>query len=252
LKNFEAFLLEVEPLFEARETVFICQKLLLCIGFVPKENYNVTALLELKTNWQHLGYRSVFIYEDQWLYKSDIVKNRILVLLGKGKTIFGRKTTVQKIDAVKARQFFDQYHLQGFVAARSYLGLLYQHNIVAVASFSGGRNMRQKATHYRSYELLRFASIDSTVVVGGLSKLLKHFVAKRQPNDIMTYTDSAWGLGASFETIGFCFVENTKAIENYLDSKTMQRYHKINANSGIAVEKIYLLPSQKWILALTK
>jgi hypothetical protein len=45
---------------------------------------------------------------------------------------------------------------------------------------------------FRSYELLRFASLQGYVVVGGMDKLMKAFMHENQPDDIMSYADKDW------------------------------------------------------------
>jgi hypothetical protein len=75
--------------------------------------------------------------------------------------------------------------------------------LVAVATFSAGRKMKNKPEYYRSYELIRFANKIGFRVVGGLSKLIKGFLNEREVGDIMTYVDRTWSRGKGFEKIGF-------------------------------------------------
>ena len=72
--------------------------------------------------------------------------------------------------------------------------------LVAVATFSNARKMKDGT---RSYEWIRYASLEGTRVVGGMGKLLEAFAREIQPDDVMTYVDAAVSDGASYTELGF-------------------------------------------------
>ena len=51
--------------------------------------------------------------------------------------------------------------------------------------------------------MLRFCNKLNTSVVGGASKLLKHFIKEIEPNEIISYSDRRWGSGNMYEQLGF-------------------------------------------------
>ena len=73
-------------------------------------------------------------------------------------------------------------------------------SLVAVASFSEGRTMRDGT---RSFEWIRFASLRGLRVIGGMGKLLDAFVQEHKPDDVMTYVDAAESDGSAYKELGF-------------------------------------------------
>ena len=73
-------------------------------------------------------------------------------------------------------------------------------SLVAVASFSAGRTMRDGT---RSFEWIRFASLRGLRVIGGMGKLLDSFVQEHSPDDVMTYVDASDSDGSAYMELGF-------------------------------------------------
>ena len=84
--------------------------------------------------------------------------------------------------------------------------------------------MKSKGSHYTSAELVRFASKDGCTVTGGLSKLIKHFLILKKPNDLMSYADRDWSLGKGYDQLGFQLTSTTTPAYVYVDEKTKLRY----------------------------
>ena len=53
------------------------------------------------------------------------------------------------------------------------------------------------------YELLRFCPKLDTTVIGGASRLLKHFIKTMQPKEIISYSDRRWSDGNLYRKLGF-------------------------------------------------
>jgi hypothetical protein len=107
---------------------------------------------------------------------------------------------------------------EGFVFDQSADELL-----VAVATFSNARIFEQDGAPFRSHELIRFASLAGTNVVGALDKLLNAFIREKSPDDIMTYADLEWSDGRSYRRLGFEKRGNIPPREAYVDLSTMLR-----------------------------
>ena len=152
----------------------------------------------------------IHIYEDDWLYKQDIVKSRILNLLGKSNKIYARKCEIKEIiDNKIIRDFLEKNHIQGFVGSKIKIGLFYNEELVSLMIFGAQRkSMGQKAKD-GSYELLRFCNKLNTNVIGGASRLFKYFVEKYIPDEVISYADRSWSQGNLYEKLGFNLVHKT-------------------------------------------
>lgn len=133
------------------------------------------------------------IYEDEWSYKQDIVKSRILNLLKKSNRIFARKCIIKKIDFGIVKKFLNINHLQGSINSSINFGLYYNNELVSVMTFGKprkaiGRNNSSKG----DYELYRFCNKLNTTVVGGASKLFKHFIKNYTFNNVYSYSSLEW------------------------------------------------------------
>lgn len=168
----------------------------------------------------------VFIFEDEWNNKKEIVKSRILNLLNYSNKIWARKCEIKEIDNNNlVKNFLEKNHIQGYVGSKVKLGLFYNNELVSIMTFGNLRkNMGHKSIE-GSWELLRFCNKLNTSVVGGSSKLLKYFLKKYNPNNLISYADRRWSNGNMYEQIGFTKIGNT--IPNYfyiVDNKREARF----------------------------
>jgi len=152
------------------------------------------------------GIQLIHIYEDDWLYKQEIVKSMILNKLSKNSNkIYARKTEIKEItDNKLIRRFLDANHIQGFVGSKVKIGLFYDNELISLMTFGNRRvAMGKKETNEDEYELLRFCNKINTNVIGGASKLFKYFVKNYNPNEITTYADRSHSQGNLYEILGF-------------------------------------------------
>ena len=151
----------------------------------------------------------IHLHEDVWYQKPMIVRCRLLAQLGRNsRRIFARTTTARRIDATQAMEFLQQHHLWGATRAKYYYGLFSKrgNQLEAVATFSNRRKVLRDSRPHRSHELLRLCSQRDSVVVGGISKLLKSFCRDQRPDDIVTVVDRNWGTGSGWHSVGFSTV----------------------------------------------
>lgn len=167
------------------------------------------------------------IHEDLWLTKQPIVQSRICATLGLSKRIYARETSVQKINKTVLLSFLQQNHLNIPVSAKHKYGLFYNDELVAVALFSKSCPVHRKGKVYRSHELIRFCNKNFTTVVGGLSKLIQHFIKEQHPEDIVSYVDLDWTnqKNNSFTQLGFQLADSLPPHQFIVDKKDMVRYH---------------------------
>lgn len=181
-------------------------------------------LLSLQVAYQQKGILVVHLWEDVWMTKRTQVLSRIHSFCGQNKSLHGRKAKILEVDTAQAKTFLETHHLQGYIKTKYSFGLMFDGELAAVACFAASRPMKSKGEHYKSAELVRFATKAGITIVGGLGKLVKHFLQQVSVNDLMTYADRDWSLGKGYDKLGFHFSGTTEATIFYVDSKTSTRY----------------------------
>lgn len=180
----------------------------------------------------------IHIFEDEWLYKKEIVLSRLKHILGKSENkLFARKCIIKEIDSNVKDDFLNKTHIQGTDKSSIRLGAFINNDLVGVMTFSKLR----KALGYinnssEEYELVRFSS---NSVIGLASKLLNYFIKNYKPIKIITYADRRWtpiNSHSMYNKIGFKFINETKP--NYWYSKKGKtREHRFNYRKDILVSK---------------
>lgn len=184
------------------------------------------------------GIHLIHIWEDDWIYKQDIVKSMILNKIGKTPNkIFGRKTEIKEVtDSKLVRGFLDKNHLQGFVGGKVKLGLFFDNDLVSLMTFGKRRvAMGNKSTNENEYELLRFCNKLNTNVIGGASKLFKYFINNYNPNEITTYADRSHSNGKLYETLGFKSQGKTQPNYHYIIGGV--RKYRFNFRKDVLVKE---------------
>ena len=174
------------------------------------------------------GIRLIQIFEDEWEHKREIVKSRLSNILGVNTNkIYGRLCIVREITHVEEREFLDENHIQGYTRSSIKLGLYFENTLVSVMSFSRpnlSRGIRDaKPTEW---ELLRFASLKGTNVLGAAGKLFKYFRNTYLPTKVISYSDKRWSVGGLYETIGFTTNGDTPINYWYINLKNVKRLHR--------------------------
>lgn len=183
----------------------------------------------------------VHLWEDLWITKPDIVKSRIYSLFGLSHRIYARLTKVVKITKPELLTFLRQNHLNEPANGKFKYGLLFENQLVAVAVFSASCPVHRGNEVYKSHQLIRFCNKNGVTIVGGLSKLIKHFIKEQSPEDIMTYADLDWSDGKGYLKIGFKrigelppqkFSINEALVRNYKEEKPV--LNRMCENQGSA------------------
>lgn len=158
------------------------------------------------------------IWEDDWLYKREIIKSMILNKLGKSNfKIYARKCEIKTItDNDIIREFLNNNHIQGFTGSKIKLGLYFNDELVSLMTFKKTNN---------NYELNRFCSKLNTNIIGSFSKLLSHFKRNYTFKNIYTFADLSYSNGNIYEKF-FILDKTLKPDYKYIvDGK---RIHKFN------------------------
>lgn len=186
------------------------------------------------------GIQLIHIYEDEWIYKQDIVKSMILNKLGKtGNKIFARKCEIKKIiDNKLIKTFLEDNHIQGFVGSKIKIGLFYENELVSLMTFGENRKNLGLKSKNNNFELLRFCNKLNYNIVGGASKLFKYFILNYNPKQVITYADRSYSQGKLYQNLGFYFLGKTQPNYNYYDFNCI-KYNRFNYRKDVLVKLGY-------------
>ena len=152
------------------------------------------------------------VFEDEWRDKQEIVRSMIATRLGvNSRKIAARKCCIVELPSSKKKCFFETNHLDGNTPSKKSWGLQINDKIVAAVSV---RKPIHKA-QADAWEIARLCSKRNTVIVGGISKLLKHVSEQAQASGIhriISYLDTRFGgTGKWYEHNGFVLKKQTDA-----------------------------------------
>lgn len=186
--------------------------------------YHLTKTNECKKH----GIKLLHIFEDEWIYKKDIVKNRISHILGVNMTkkINGRDCVIKEIDSRLKNDFLTKYHIQGIDISKINLGGFYNDELVAVMTFSRGNISKGSKVIEGVWELNRFCTNYNYHIPGIAGKLLKYFQRNYKWNKIFSYADLRWSDGNLYKALNFNLDYYTQP--NYWYIKGYNRIHRFN------------------------
>lgn len=191
------------------------------------KNYHINKLIALES----LGYKVIQIFEDEWLFKTNIVKNKILHILGYNNLpkIYARKCTIKKINNNISNPFLELTHIQGSINASFCYGAYYNDKLVSVMTFSPLRlNMGNRIKKDGEFEMIRFSTSNEYRVIGIAGKLLSSFIKEKMPIKIYSYADKRYTNKNNnvYEKNGFKPMGDTQP--NYWYVKKYKREYRFN------------------------
>ena len=173
------------------------------------------------------------IFGSEWTHNRLVIQSMIRNVLGKNEyVIYARKTNIKEVSAVDAKEFLNSNHRQGNANSPIRLGLYDENNtLVSLMTFGKMRNTIGTGKEELSdcFELVRFCSRLNTSVVGGASKLFKHFIKTYQPNRVRSFSDRAHTRGTLYSNLGFQEVRRSDPGYVWVDTRTDIAYNRINA-----------------------
>ena len=154
--------------------------------------------------------RLIHIWQDDWKYKRNIVENliRSKLKMSCSKHIYARNTTIKPVDSKLANKFMENNHIQGKSGGSVRYGLFHEGCLVALLIMKRTKEMGV-------YNLVRYAT--SNTIVGGFSKLLKHFKKNHEWKKIITFADWDISDGDLYKKTGFTFEHITDPPLQYVD-----------------------------------
>jgi hypothetical protein len=213
---------------------------------------------KIKTiNGNEKGVNILHIYEDEWKYKSDIIKSKLKNLFGlnSDNKIYARKCIINVIDPYIKNKFLNKNHIQGEDKSTISLGAYYNNELVAVMTFDNKRSFNKEKNHNDNiYELKRFASKLNTNVIGIGSKLFKYFKSNYNVIKIVSFLDLRFSIIDKKNIYDILEFKKTKTIKpdyQYLNFKIFKnkRLHKFGYGKSslkIKFPDIYSNDKTEW------
>lgn len=192
-----------------------------------KYHLNKTFLMNSK------DYHLIHIFEDEWELKKDIVKNKLIHILGNNnlEKIYARKCVIKKINKEEKDVFLNKNHIQGTDNSSVFLGAFFNNNLISVMTFDNKRSMSKRKNDDNSYELSRFATDINYRIIGIASKMLNYFIKKYNPKNIISFADRRWTLDKNnnlYTKLGFELKNILRPDYSYYNTKIdiYKRFHK--------------------------
>lgn len=205
-------------------------------GDPHEPNYHLTKTQLADDN----GYRCIHVFDwDDSLAIFNLLKSKT--------RIYARKCSLLRIDRATAELFTAKYHLQGSCRGQNIAyGLYYKGELVQLMSFGKPRYNKNY-----DFELLRLCTQTGIEVVGGPSRLFKHFLKDNPGKSVLSYCDYAKFNGKVYEAIGMKLSHMTPPAkvwskdseyitDNYLRQRGYDQIFKANYGKGTSNEQLML------------
>lgn len=187
----------------------------------------------------------MYVWEDDWKYKKDIVKSQIRHKLKMSKSIYARKcNVVYNVSAAERRIFLDTNHIQGFTNSSISYGLELDGTLVALMTFTIDQNGH--------FTINRFCNILNHHVIGGFSKLLKQFERDNPTREIRSQSHNDWYDGSMYKNNGFELLRVNPPSYWYLNNARVKngggkgvREHRSAYTKDAIIRKFELDPGMK-------
>jgi very-short-patch-repair endonuclease len=180
------------------------------------------------------GVRCIHIFEDEWTFKKEIVKNRLRHILGASTAprIYARKCECKLISYEEKSDLLTNHHIQGNDISRHNVGAYYEGELVSVMTFAKPRIALGYSGNNSFMELSRFCTDPQYHVIGIAGKLLKFSIKNLNLDTIISYADLRYTDPSSsvYSKLGFNHISTTSP--NYFWCKNNKRHHRFNFMKG--------------------
>jgi hypothetical protein len=229
---------------QAHDKVWIWPEKKLVFRYWPAESFLLSEVLESKR--EYADFLVLHCWADVWFHRKPVVLSRLTSLLGKSKRVFARKTLFERSTASNLSDFMSLNHLHPTPPQRHNFALSLSGQTLAMASFSRPKKMLKNGKIVRSYEMIRFANVLNTNVIGGLSKLIEGFCRLYQPDDLVCYADRDWSDGRGYLALGFKELGQKPPQFFWLDPQSLTRYYPSEVQDPRGLLKIWNSGSLKY------
>lgn len=176
--------------------------------------------------------RLIHLFGYDWINHKDTCKSIILNAIGKTPVkYYARKLIIREVPGNIAYQFLEDNHRQGGVNCKIRLGLYDKDELLSLMTFSTMRHTIGTGNDNTQdcWELVRFCNKNYASVVGGASKLLKHFITKYRPREIRSFSDRAHTSGKLYSILGFSELRRSDYGYVWVNLSTDKAYSRFNS-----------------------
>ena len=165
----------------------------------------------LHFEWRKNGYRVIWIKKFEWedLRKRQVLQSLILHACGRTKNrVFARNTYAEIIPSIQLKEFFNKSSFYGFRNASFSACLRDKKTDEILMAISFGHPYYGKNKYGSdAVECIRAASKPFTIIVGGMSKLMKFILSEFGTTfqTIVYYVDDSHYNSGSMDALGFKF-----------------------------------------------
>ena len=154
----------------------------------------------------------IHIHEYNYINSKEIYKSIIKSKLGLNERIYARKCILKEVSKSAEKDFLNKYHLQGFVGSSKCYGLYYKDELLTLCSFGKSRFNKKY-----EYELLRNCTKAGITVVGGLSKIIKHYKKEISNKEIICYSDASisYNKNSELTSPNYVWTKNNIILKRY-------------------------------------
>lgn len=190
--------------------------------FYKEKNYHYNKYIKCLDNKIEL----IQIWEDDWLYKNEIIKSIILNKIKKSQKIWARNCEIKEVNDNKLiKEFLNKNHIQGWCISSIKIGLFYNNELVSLMTFGQLRKNLGNNKKDNIYELIRYCNKLNNSVVGGASRILNYFIKKYNPIKVISYSNNDYSNGNLYKKLGFNKLNNTIAYFWVVDKIKRNRWN---------------------------
>lgn len=158
------------------------------------------------------GYRCIHVWD--W---DD--QEKIINLFIPKETLYARNLYLKEVPEDESKEFLEKYHFQrGTKSQPIRLGLYLKDELVSIMVFGKPRYNKNY-----DFELLRLCTKPNFIVVGGSSKLFKHFTNVHK-GGIISYCDLSKFSGEVYTKLGMEILREGKPSRHWYNPKTRQHF----------------------------
>jgi len=175
----------------------------------------------------------IHIFEDDWIEKQIFIKSLILQLLNKNKEIDVSVCKIKEVNRIEKEDFLEKNDIIGNKDSQINLGIYYRNRLIFVCTF-------QEVEQNGCFEIKNLCNKLYTTVNMGFELVLKYFLEKTKPENIVSYADRSFVYKNNnvYKTFGFtlkqelspnCFyIIKNKRIKDTLVNKNLYDLSKFN------------------------
>ena len=148
--------------------------------------------------------RLISIFEHDWYNNRSYIESILQHIFVKQEIIYARKCYISNIDYKTKSEFINKYHFyKDSQSSTISYGLYYNNELISVMSFGKLRGQNKLHSSTTHYELTRFVTKKNITIIGGASKLFRHFIKDYNPEYVLCYSDNDFFNGETYNKLGF-------------------------------------------------